>query len=101
MAHWHDAFPGRILDVSYGGLTRDPEATMRGVAAHCGIAYVAGMSDPRSSGRAVSTASSVQVRDRVVRRETPKWAPYAAHLQPLIRALREGGAEVAEPAPER
>jgi hypothetical protein len=43
----------------------------------------------------------VQVRDRVVRRETPKWAPYAAHLQPLIRALREGGAEVAEPAPER
>ncbi|HEU4992835.1 MAG TPA: sulfotransferase [Luteimonas sp.] len=101
MTHWHDAFPGRILDVSYSGLTRDPEATMRGVAAHCGIAYVAGMSDPRSSGRAVSTASSVQVRDRVVRRETPKWAPYAAHLQPLIRALREGGAEVAEPAPER
>jgi Tfp pilus assembly protein PilF len=99
MAHWHAAFPGRILDVSYAELTRDPEATMRIVAAHCGIAYVPGMSDPRSSGRAVSTASSVQVRDRVVRRDTPKWAPYARHLQPLVRALREGGAGVAEPAP--
>jgi hypothetical protein len=74
---------------------------MRRVAAHCGIAYVAGMSDPRSSGRAVSTASSVQVRDRVVRRDTPKWAPYARHLQPLVRALRAGGAEVAEPSPGR
>ena len=52
------------------------------------------MSDPRSSTRAVATASAVQVRDRVVRREVPKWAPYARHLQPLIGALREGGVEV-------
>ena len=65
---------------------------MRRVAAHCGIDYVPGMSDPRSSTRVVSTASSVQVRDAVVRRETPKWAPYAHHLQPLVRALRKGGA---------
>lgn len=96
MAHWHAAFPGRILDVPYAGLTGDTEATMRGVAAHCGIDYVPGMSDPRTSTRAVSTASSMQVRDGVVRRETPKWAPYARHLQPLVRALRNGGAGIAE-----
>ncbi len=95
MAHWHRAWPGRILDVPYAALTADPEATMRRVAAHCGIDYVPGMSDPRSSTRVVSTASSVQVRDRVVRRETPKWFPYARHLEPLIAALREGGVEMA------
>lgn len=99
MACWHATFPGRILDVSYSALTRDPEGTMREVAAHCGIDYIAGMSDPRSSKRAVSTASSEQVRDQVVRRETPKWAPYAPHLRPLIGALREAGIEVADPAP--
>jgi tetratricopeptide (TPR) repeat protein len=98
MAHWHAAFPGRILDVSYAGLAGDTEATMRGVAAHCGIAYRPGMSDPRTSTRAVSTASSVQVRDKAVRRETPKWAPYARHLEPLALALREGGAAIAEPS---
>ena len=96
MAHWRAAYPGRILDVDYAELTRDPEAVMRKVAAFCGIEYVDAMCDPRSSTRAVATASAVQVRDRVVRRETPKWAPYAKHLQPLIAALRQGGVEVPE-----
>ena len=44
----------------------------------------------------LATASAVQVRDRVVRREVPKWAPYAKHLQPLIGALRQGGVEIPE-----
>lgn len=96
MAHWHAAYPGRILDVDYAELTRDPEAVMRKVAAFCGIDYTDAMRDPRSSTRAVATASAVQVRDRVVRREVPKWAPYAKHLQPLIGALRQGGVEIPE-----
>lgn len=96
MAHWHAAYPGRILDVDYAELTRDPASVMRQVAAFCGIDYNDAMSDPRSSTRAVSTASAVQVRDRVVRREVPKWAPYARQLQPLITALRQGGVEVPE-----
>ena len=47
MAHWHALFPGRILDVDYAQLTADPEATMREVAAFCGIEYVD--SDARSA----------------------------------------------------
>jgi len=96
MAHWHEACPGRILDVSYAELTADPERAMRRVAAFCGIDYVDAMSDPRSSTRAVATASAMQVRDRVVRREVPKWVPYARHLQPLANALRQGGVDVPE-----
>lgn len=94
MAHWHAVYPGRILDVHYAELTRDPEGVMRKVAAFCGIDYVDAMRDPRNSTRAVATASAVQVRDRVVRREVPKWAPYARHLAPLMAALRQGGVEV-------
>lgn len=96
MAHWHVAYPGRILDVDYAELTRDPEAVMRKVAAFCGIEYTDAMSDPRSSTRAVATASAVQVRDKVIRRQVPKWVPYARYLQPLIEALRQGGIEVPE-----
>ena len=91
MIHWHQKFPGRILDVDYAELTRDPDGTMRKVAAFCGIEYVEAMSDPRSSRRAVATASAVQVRDPVVRRTQPKWAPYREHLQPLVDALQSGG----------
>lgn len=100
MAHWHSAFPGRILDVPYVGLTRDTEATIRRVAAWCGIAYVPEMRDPRSSRRAVTTASTAQVRDAVVDRGVPKWAPYARQLQPLLNVLREGGAEFADASPD-
>ena len=94
MSHWHAAWPGRILDVDYAELTRDPEEVMRKVAAFCRIDYIDAMRDPRSSTRAVSTASAVQVRDRVVRREVPKWAPYARHLEPLMAALQRGRVEV-------
>ena len=96
MAHWHVAYPGRILDVDYAELTRNPDAVMRKVAAFCGIEYTDAMSDPRSSTRAVATASAVQVRDKVIRRQVPKWVPYAKYLQPLIEALRQGGIEVPE-----
>lgn len=100
MAHWHSAYPGRILDVHYADLIENPEIVMRKVAAFCGIDYVDTMRDPRSSMRAVSTASAMQVREGVVRRETPKWAPYACQLRPLIDALREGGVEVSAQAGE-
>lgn len=91
MAHWHALLPGRILDVDYAELTRDPESVMRRVAQFCGIDYMPGMTDPRSSRRPVSTVSAVQVREGLVRREVPKWVAYADRLQPLVGALKAGG----------
>lgn len=97
MAHWHAKFPGRIMDVDYARLTTEPEATMHEVAAFCGIDYVESMCSPASSKRAVATASSIQVREGIVRRASPKWTSYARQLQPLIQALRQGGVEIAAP----
>ena len=94
MAHWHARWPERILDVSYSDLTSDTEAVMRRVVAFCGLEYLPAMNDPRNSARAIATASSVQVRDGVVRPEAPKWLPYARQLRPLIEALRQGGVEL-------
>ncbi|HSD15935.1 MAG TPA: sulfotransferase [Thermomonas sp.] len=94
MAHWDTAYPGRILDVDYAELTRDPGSVMRRIASFCGIDYIDAMRDPRNSTRVVATASVMQVRDRIVRRDVPKWAPYARQLQPLVTALRRGGVEV-------
>ena len=96
MAHWHAAYPGRIHDVDYARLTADPQAVMQGVAAFCGLDYTDGMRSTGSSTRAVSTASAIQVRGAVERREQPKWAPYAHHLQPMSTALRSGGIEIVE-----
>lgn len=89
MAHWHAAWPGRVFDVDYAALTRDPERVMREVAAFCGLPFDASMLAMQSK-RGVATASAVQVRNKVEAREVPKWAPYEAHLQTLIEGLRAG-----------
>ncbi len=91
MAHWHRAYPGRILDVSYEQLTANPASEMQRVADFCGIDFIDAMTDTRSSKRAVATASAVQVREGVIKRKFAKWVPYAQHLQPLRDALRAGG----------
>lgn len=88
MAHWRQRFPGRILEVTYSDLTRNTEATMRKVAEFCGFPFTEKLLQPNSAGKSVATASAVQVRDKVVAREVPKWAPYEKYLQPLIGALR-------------
>lgn len=87
MAHWHQLYPGRILDVDYARLTADPASAMRQVAAFCGLEYLDAMRSTASSKRPVATASAVQVRGDVVRRERPKWQPYAEWLQPMMRRL--------------
>jgi tetratricopeptide (TPR) repeat protein len=89
MAHWHKAWPGRILDVDYAELTRDPETVLRRVSAFCGLDFQPRMLALTERERGVATASAVQVRQGIVARERPKWAPYEAYLQPLIQALRE------------
>ncbi|HET9047967.1 MAG TPA: sulfotransferase [Chiayiivirga sp.] len=91
MTHWHNRWPGRILDVPYAELTGNTEATMRGVAAFCGLDFQPSMCDPRHSTRAVATASAIQVREGIVRRDAPKWLPYAHYLRPLIGRLHGAG----------
>lgn len=87
MRHWHDRFPGRILDVDYARLTSDTEQVMREVSAFCGFSFLPTMLDPRSASRSVATASAVQVRGPVVSRPKAKWEPYREYLQPLIAGL--------------
>jgi len=92
MAHWHACWPGRILDVDYGALTREPERILREVCAFVGITFESQMLGMTNRQRAVVTASAIQVRDRIQLRDTPKWMPYAAQLAPLRARLQAAGA---------
>lgn len=87
MAHWRQHWGNRILDIDYTALTRDPEAVMRRVTAFCGLEFEPAMMALGERKRGVATASAVQVRQGIVARDQPKWKPYEAYLQPLIKAL--------------
>ena len=75
-----------FVDAPLGSFAAEPQVTEEELEL-----FVDAMRDPRSSTRAVATASALQVREGVVRRDQPKWAPYAHRLQPLADALARGG----------
>lgn len=87
MKHWHDAYPGAILDVPYADLIGDPEATLRKTLAFCGLEWESGCDDIARNDAPVSTLSSVQVRERVHTRALQQWRPYSAQIQLLQDAL--------------
>ncbi|KAF1725380.1 tetratricopeptide repeat-containing sulfotransferase family protein [Pseudoxanthomonas japonensis] len=87
MAHWHARYPGRILDVDYAQLTREPEQVVRRVCNFVGIAFEPQMLGMQSRTRGIVTASAVQVRDRIRVQETPKWRAYERYLAPLRERL--------------
>jgi len=87
MDHWHQAMPGRILDVVYADLVRDPEATMRRVLDFCGLAWDPACTDLTRNEAAVATLSTAQVREPIHTRAIQEWRRYEKQLEPLRKAL--------------
>lgn len=87
MAHWHRLLPDRILDVHYDDLVNAPEVTTMRIAQFCGLQYEPAMVKIESRSEAVSTASSVMMRDGIRRDRGEVWKAYERQLQPMIRGL--------------
>lgn len=87
VAHWHQLFPGAILDVPYAELVREPEATMRKVFHFCGLDWEPGCTDITRNAAPSATLSAAQVRGGVRRDTGSQWTRYAAHLAGLHSAL--------------
>ncbi|HCO91739.1 MAG TPA: hypothetical protein DIT40_12280 [Alphaproteobacteria bacterium] len=87
MAHWHALLPGRIHDVSYADLVREPEAEIHKLLDYCGLPWEARCLDFHTHPRAVFTASVRQVRQPLYDSSLGRWRAYADHLAPLFAAL--------------
>jgi tetratricopeptide (TPR) repeat protein len=88
MAHWHRVLPGRILDVAYDDLVNAPTATATRMAGFCGLEFEPAMLTIDRDD-AVSTASSVMMRDGIRRDRGKLWKVYEDRLQPMIDALAD------------
>lgn len=87
MQHWHEQFPGRILDVHYEELATDPEPVARAVLEHCGLDWTPTVLAPEARRGTVATASAAQVREPIHARFVGQWRRYEHHLKPLRAAL--------------
>ncbi|MDZ4814223.1 MAG: sulfotransferase [Pseudomonadota bacterium] len=91
MRHWHDRYPGFILDIDYEQLVREPEAESRRVFDFCGLRWQASVVDvTRRVADPVSTLSSVQVRQAINTASIGRWRPYAQWLGALTEAFPAG-----------
>lgn len=87
MRHWHTVLPGRILDVSYAALVRNPEETMRHVLMYCGLDWDPVCLDTAHNRASIATLSFSQAREAPHLRSFGSWRSYAAQLEPLQSAL--------------
>lgn len=83
MAHWHAVLPGRILDVSYEALVREPETQVRRIIEWCELPWEAPVLDFHRQEGASMTASAMQVRQPMYTDSIGSWRRAEARLAPL------------------
>jgi tetratricopeptide (TPR) repeat protein len=91
MVHWHAVMPGRILDVSYEALVREPEIQVRRIIDWCGLPWEASVLDFHRQERPSMTASAMQVRRPVYTDSIGSWRRAEARFTPLKARFEAAG----------
>lgn len=94
MAHWEQAYPGRIVTLRYEEIASDLGAAAPRLLEACGLDWDPQVLDYAALDRPIATFSTVDARGPVAVRRG-RAARYAAHLGPLVEALRAAGVDPA------
>lgn len=89
--HWRITLPRDVLDVSYRALVSAPEACLRRVLEHCGLALEQACLQPEGNTAPVATPSNIQVREPIHTRSLEHWRHYEKHLKPLQAMIESLG----------
>lgn len=90
MDFWRDTLdPGRILEVRYETLVREPESTIRRLLEALRLPWHPQCLSFHEAPQSVSTASVYQVRRPINTDSLGQWRRFAAHLGPLLAVLGE------------
>jgi len=87
MDFWHQLFPDKIYDICYEDLTTNQEEETRKLLQYCELDWDENCLNFHTNKRAVKTASSLQVRQKMYQGSSEAWKKHEAYLQPLIKAL--------------
>jgi tetratricopeptide (TPR) repeat protein len=87
--HWHAIAPGRILDVRYEDLVTRPDETAQRVLDYCGLRRVEGVTDILANKKPTTTASALQVRKPIHKKNVGGWKRYKRQLEPLRQQLKD------------
>lgn len=94
MAHWRQAFPGRILEVSYESLVAEQEPQTRAMLEFCGLRWDPACLAFEANRAPAATASAAQVRSPIRRDAVQRWKFYEQQLAPLAGMIARAGIAV-------
>lgn len=84
MGHWQKIAPGFVHSVKYEDLVANPEATVKGMLAFCGLDWDARVLDFHKAERVVYTQSAQQVRKPLSPGAIGRWKKHSRMLQPFL-----------------
>ena len=87
MCFWHARYPGRIYTLEYEELTESQEHETENLLEFCGLEWDPNCLSFHNTKRPVTTASAVQVRQKMYRGSSEKWKNYEKYLDPLLNTL--------------
>jgi len=88
MEFWHELYPDKIYDISYEDLTINQEQETQKLLEYCDLEWDEDCLNFHTNNRAVETASSLQVREKMYRGSSEVWKQYWTRIQPLIDGLK-------------
>ena len=94
--HWRHLLGDRLIEVRYENLVADQEAETRHLLDRVGLPFEAACLDFHKNAAPTTTASSVQVRQKVHSGSVARWKRYESQLQPLKDALQKHGIAIEE-----
>lgn len=92
--HWRATLGERLVEVDYERLVSDPEAETRRLLAALGLDFEEACLHFERNRSASTTASSVQVREKIHDRSVGRWRHFRTQLEPLRHALEQAGIAV-------
>lgn len=88
MNHWRAVLGGRLHEIVYEELVREPQRVGATMARSCGLTWSDAAIEIQNNRSASLTASAAQVRRPIYGSSSGRWRHYRQHLQPLIDTLR-------------
>jgi hypothetical protein len=97
MDHWHDALPGRNIDVGYEDVIADLDGEARKLVAALGLEWQPACLEFHENRTAAYTGSAAQVRQPVYASSVGRWRRHEAHLLEVREILENAGIDPLHP----
>lgn len=92
--HWRETLKDRFIEVEYEALVADQENQTRRLLDKLGLEFEEACLEFDKNEAATSTASSIQVRQKIYTGSVNRWKRYEKQLQPLRDYLEDAGIAV-------